>query len=168
MLDTRAEHAHCDDGYAARWDGCEQAARVLGIRALRDLPPQELTAEEAELLAPGPYRLVRHVVTENARGLERATLLKSGDPAAIGPLTTASHISLRDDFQVSCAELDAAVEAALGAGALGARMTGGGFGGSAIALVRTDTASAVAVTVRFAAPAVFPVRASAGAHRLNV
>ncbi|AUG80535.1 galactokinase [Kitasatospora sp. MMS16-BH015] len=173
VLDTRAEHAHCDGGYAARRAGCEQAARTLGVPALRDLTEDELTGRARHLLDPRSYRLVRHVVTENARVLETAALLESSGPGAIGPLLTASHASLRDDFQVSCAELDAAVEAALGAGALGARMTGGGFGGSAIALVPVPAAEAVAeaVTARFAVegfaePSVFAVRADEAAHRL--
>jgi galactokinase len=95
-------------------------------------------------------RRVRHVVTENQRVLDVVALLESGDVRGIGPLLTASHESLRDDYEVSSPELDIAVEAALRAGAYGARMTGGGFGGSAIALVATDTTDVLKDVVRAA------------------
>jgi len=117
-------------------------------------------------------RRVRHVVTENTRVMKLVALLRAGRPAGIGPILTASHASLRDDFEVSAPELDTAVAAAIDAGALGARMTGGGFGGSAIA--RTPAAASAAVTAgvvsaatkaRHPVPAIGPVLASAGARR---
>ena len=115
---------------------------------------------------------MRHVVTENQRVLDAVTALADHGPRAIGELLVASHASLRDDFEVSTPELDAAVDTALAHGAIGARMTGGGFGGAAIALVDRDLVPAVADAVRaafaaagFAAPHLFPVTPSAGPRR---
>ena len=133
VVDTRAPHQLVDGEYAARRASCEEAARLLGVPALRDVVDLDsaLAALDDDVLR----RRVRHVVTENGRVLDVVDLLESGDVRAIGPLLTASHVSLRDDYEVSCRELDLVVDTALAAGALGARMTGGGFGGSAIALV---------------------------------
>lgn len=118
-------------------------------------------------------RRVRHVVTEDRRVEEVIELLDAGDTRRIGPVLTAGHASCRDDFEISCAELDLVVESANEAGALGARMTGGGFGGSAIVLVAEADAEAVgkAVTEAFGAaghgaPRIFPAVPSAGARRL--
>ncbi len=118
------------------------------------------------------FRRVRHVVTENQRVLDTVRTLRAQGPAAIGDLLVASHASMRDDFEISVPELDTAVEAALSAGAVGARMTGGGFGGAAIALVARDRVEQVrdAATAAFAAsgftaPTVFTVVPSAGAGR---
>ncbi|MDQ2796998.1 MAG: galactokinase [Actinomycetota bacterium] len=174
VMDTRAPHRLVDGEYAARRGDCEAAARRLGVPALRDVSAQDLDASLTALPSDRLRRRVRHVVTENARVLAVvAALSGSTDPRAIGPALTASHVSLRDDYEVSCRELDMAVDSALGAGAWGARMTGGGFGGSAIALVDTDQADAVAaaVTAAFAAarliePKIFSVTPSPGAHRL--
>lgn len=152
VIDTRVTHDLGDGAYAALRAGCERAAALLGLPALRDLPagelPQALAALPAEL-AP----LVRHVVTENARVAEAVARLREGKAAALGPILTEGHASLRDDYRVSCPETDLAVAAALGAGALGARMTGGGFGGSVIALVEAGRESAVggSVTAAFGA-----------------
>jgi galactokinase len=136
VVDTRAPHQLVDGEYAARRASCEEAAHLLGIAALRDVTDLEgsLAALDDETLR----RRVRHIVTENQRVLDVVELLEAGDVRAIGPLLTASHVSLRDDYEVSCRELDLVVDTALAAGALGARMTGGGFGGSAIALVEAD------------------------------
>ncbi|MFJ1566393.1 galactokinase [Streptomyces erythrochromogenes] len=171
VLDTRVAHDLADGAYAALRAGCERAAGLLGLPALRDLSEAELPGALAGLpdaLAP----LVRHVVTENARVGRAVDLLTAGEPEALGPLLTAGHASLRDDYRVSCPETDLAVEAAVGAGALGARMTGGGFGGSVIALVPAAAAGSVAraVTAAFAAagfgaPAVLEAVPSAGARR---
>lgn len=171
VIDTRASHAHSESGYGERRRGCEQAAKTLGVPALRDVTSDGLDGALAQL--PQELRpLVRHVVTENDRVLTTVALLRAGRLPEIGPLLTASHESLRDDYRVSCRELDLAVEAALGAGALGARMTGGGFGGSAIALVPTRERGAVeqAVLAAFAeqgltTPRLFAVVPSAGAGR---
>src|SRR5664279_541160 len=142
VIDTRAPHHLVEGEYAARREQCRQAAAVLGVPALRDI--EDLEAALAALPDEVLRRRVRHVVTENARVLQAVAELESGSQVSrIGPLLTASHTSLRDDMQVSCVELDLAVKTALIAGAHGARMTGGGFGGSAIALV--DQAHAVGV-----------------------
>ncbi|MDH6538655.1 galactokinase [Streptomyces sp. SPB4] len=172
VMDTRVAHDLGDGAYAALRAGCERAAALLGLPALRDVAAGELPgALEAlpEELAP----LVRHVVTENARVAEAVSRLREGDPAALGPILTAGHASLRDDYRVSCPETDLAVSAALDAGALGARMTGGGFGGSVIALVEAEREDAVggAVTAAFEAaghrpPRLFAATPSAGARRL--
>ncbi|MEU1780996.1 galactokinase [Streptomyces abikoensis] len=175
VVDTRVKHDLGEGEYARRRAGCEAAARALGVRALRDVPYGELDVAVRELRAvPGAGALVRHVVSENERVRAVAALLDAGDPRATGPLLTAGHASLRDDFAVSCPELDLVVATATGAGALGARMTGGGFGGSAVVLTDETTADTVerAVTAAFAAagyatPRVFAVEAGEGARRVG-
>jgi galactokinase len=148
IIDTRARHALTDGGYAARRQACDDAARALGVRSLRDI------TDTSELVGLDPVllRRARHVVTENSRVLATAALLRGGQLARTGPLLTASHASLRDDFEVSWPEADATVDAAIEAGACGARMTGGGFGGSVIVLVRGQQEAQVraAITDRFA------------------
>jgi galactokinase len=170
IVDTHAPHRHSDGDYASRRSTCEAAARALGIPSLRDVDdlPSALGALPDDLMR----RRVRHVVTENERVLTAVGLLRSGAAAEIGPLLSASHASLRDDYEVTVAELDVAVEAALAAGALGARMTGGGFGGCIIALVRladadsvTDAVSRTFVANRFAAPSFFMATPSDGVRR---
>ena len=172
VLDTRAGHRLVDGAYADRRAACEAAAATLGVPALRDATLEQVEAAAGALGDPG-FRRARHVVTENARVLEAVGLLRRGDLDRLGPLLAASHASLRDDYEVSSPELDTAVEAAVEAGAVGARMTGAGFGGSAIALVGTDQAGRVGDRVRdafaaagFGPPAVEPVTASDGARRL--
>ncbi|QYN17073.1 galactokinase [Amycolatopsis sp. DSM 110486] len=135
IMDTRTKHSHAEGGYGERRRGTERAAELLGVKALRDVTLEGLDAALAQLpddLAP----LVRHVVTENQRVLDVVALLREGRLTDIGPHLDASHASMRDDYRISTSELDLAVDSARSAGALGARMTGGGFGGSAIALVR--------------------------------
>ncbi|WP_092927145.1 galactokinase [Actinopolyspora alba] len=171
VVDTRANHSHSESGYGDRRKGCEQAAELLGLSALRDVSAAEL--DDALRRLPEELRpLVRHVVTENDRVLETLRRLRRDELAEVGELLTASHTSLRDDYRVSCAELDVAVEAALESGASGARMTGGGFGGSAIALVsaelRPRTEQAVTEAFErhgFAAPRLFTAVPSTGAAR---
>jgi galactokinase len=177
VVDSGVTHDHAEGGYGDRRRECEQAAERLGVALLRDiddvaaLRPLADGTPEGEVL----LRRARHIVTENARVLEVvATLRGDADPRAIGPVLTAGHESLRDDFQISVPLLDAIVEAALEAGAHGARMVGGGFGGSAIALVDADALDAVvaAVTARFAREGAEPPRTfvtvpSAGARRLS-
>jgi galactokinase len=173
VIDTRAPHELVDGEYAARRTDCETAAEQLGLPALRDV--DDLDAALERLDSDRLRRRVRHVVTENARVLDTVEILDGGnDLRAIGALLTASHESLRTDYEVSCRELDTAVDAAVGAGAFGARMTGAGFGGSAIALVDASAVDAVsaAVTEAFAAaglaaPSIFPAVAAQGAHRLD-
>jgi galactokinase len=151
VIDTRAEHVLVDGQYAARRATCEAAAARLGLATLRELDaPGALEAALATLAADGgpaadvSVRRVRHVVTEIVRVEDFVALLDAGRVREIGPLMDASHTSLRDDYEVSCRELDLAVATARSAGALGARMTGGGFGGSAIALVEADAVERVA------------------------
>jgi galactokinase len=147
IIDTRARHALADGRYAQRRRACEQAASALGVRSLRDLTEEAL----AGLSDPSLRRLCGHVVAENRRVLQTADLLRAGDQAAVGTLLTASHRSFRDQFGVSWPQADEAVDAALGAGAAGARMTGGGFGGCVVALASAERATHVraAVTDRF-------------------
>ncbi|GHA95109.1 galactokinase [Streptomyces termitum] len=173
VVDTRVRHRLGDGAYAERRAGCEAGARALGVRALRDVTVGELPAALARLDDATVARYVRHVVSENDRVDRVAALLDAGDLRAVGPLLTEGHLSLRDDLRVSCPELDLVVRAATGAGALGARMTGGGFGGSAVVLTGADRADAVAGAVRtafaaagYAEPGVFPAVPSGGARRL--
>lgn len=178
VVDTRVKHALSDGAYADHRSGCEAAAAALGVPALRDVAPAELDAALARLdgdpeLRP-LVRLVRHVVTDDARVEEAVRLLDAGETRAIGPVLSAGHASLRDDFGVSCAELDLVVDAAIDAGAWGARMTGGGFGGSAIVLTEADAAEAVGTAVEDAfalaghrPPRIFQAEPSEGAHRLD-
>jgi galactokinase len=177
VIDTGETHTHAGGGYGDRRKECEQAADRLGVGLLREVADlaalgvlDDGTPEGATLL-----RRARHVVTEDARVLQVVQALsEDADPRAIGPILTAGHESLRDDFQISTALLDATVATALEAGAHGARMVGGGFGGSAIALVDADAAERVtgAVTARFAAgghpaPRTFLAVPSDGARRLR-
>jgi len=170
VIDTRAAHELVDGEYAARRTACEAAAETLGLPALRDLTETELPAALPRLADEVTRRRVRHVVTENQRVLATVALLTAGRPDEIGPLLTASHASLRDDFEVTVPELDTAVEAALAAGAYGARMTGGGFGGCVIALTAVSAAPRIAEAVEdafaasgFTAPVTFVAAPSAGA-----
>jgi len=171
VIDTRTSHSHADGGYASRRRSCEDGARRLGVGSLRELGPADLPRAAAQLDGQ-TYRRVRHIVTENQRVLDTVTALRTSGPAAIGPFLNESHESMRDDFEISTPELDLAVASAQGLGAIGARMTGGGFGGAAIALVRNDGAATVAAGVTrdfaragYAAPHIFTVTASEGARR---
>jgi len=170
IVDTGARHALGDGRYAQRRRECEQAAARLGVASLRDVTSP---AEAGRLADPVLRRRARHVVTENGRVRQAVTLLTGGDLAGVGALLYASHASLRDDFEVSWPEADVAVDAAMAAGALGARMMGGGFGGSALALVPAGwRAVTAAITAEFARrgwppPAFFPAVPSAGAFRLR-
>ncbi|MBT2501825.1 galactokinase [Curtobacterium sp. ISL-83] len=171
VIDTRVEHAHATGGYAARRASCEKGARVLGVEALRDVSIEDLPRAQ-ELLDDETFRRVRHIVTEDQRVLDTVRTLREHGPRAIGSLLVASHESMRDDFEISVPELDLAVATAMEHGAVGARMTGGGFGGAAIALVDREARDAVAaaVTSAFAAagfrePNTFTVRAAQGARR---
>ncbi|WP_420119193.1 galactokinase [Micromonospora sp.] len=173
VIDSRAPHRHADGEYASRRAACERAADLLGVPALRDVPVADLDAALARLPDDETRRRVRHVVTENQRVLDTVALLRAGRVAEIGPLLTASHASMRDDFAITVPEVDTAVEAALAAGALGARMTGGGFGGCVLALVEAAAAEPVAAAVRTAyaergcaAPAPLSARPAPGAPRL--
>ncbi|WP_433473734.1 galactokinase [Spirillospora sp. CA-142024] len=170
IVDTRSRHRHADGEYGARRRTCHEAAEALGMKDLRDVA--DLDDALARLTDPVAVRRVRHVVRENARVLDAVELLRGGRVRELGPLLTASHASLRDDYEVTVPELDVTVEAALAAGALGARMIGGGFGGSVIALVeqagRKPVEAAVADAFRrrgFAEPEFHVARPSHGASR---
>ncbi|MGW0179589.1 galactokinase [Nocardia sp. NPDC003345] len=146
VIDTGQTHEHAGGGYGDRRAECAAAAEALGVASLRDIGDVDRLAALAD---PVLYRRARHVVTENDRVRAVVETLRGGaDPRAIGPLLAAGHVSLRDDFEVSTEVLDAAVDAAGSAGAHGARMVGGGFGGSIIALVDTERADRVQETVR--------------------
>ncbi|QEV18527.1 galactokinase [Streptomyces alboniger] len=172
VVDTRVKHALGDGAYAERRAGCEAGARALGVSHLRDIPYEELPAALERLPDDKVRRYVRHVVSDNHRVAQVIGLLDAGDVRAIGPVLTEGHASLRDDLRISCPELDLVVSTANAAGALGARMTGGGFGGSVIVLVESGDTDAVTEAVLGAsaeaghtAPRVFPAVASAGARR---
>jgi galactokinase len=173
VIDTRIKHALNEGGYAERRRECEQAAAALGVRSLRDAGLASLDAADVAL-TPRLLARARHVVTENARVLEVAALLREGRVGEVGPALLASHTSLRDDFEVSCPQLDVAVQAAMAGGALGARLTGGGFGGSALALVPTTVVPELQAAVSsafarrgWAAPGIFVVVPSGGARRVQ-
>lgn len=173
VVDTKVSHAHADGGYADRRASCERGAAVLGIGSLRELEQRDLPRAE-RLLDPVTYRRVRHIVTENGRVLETVAVLRAAGPVGIGEILDQSHQSMRDDFEISSPELDLAVDTARASGALGARMTGGGFGGSAIALVPEPAVGAVRSAVESAFreagahnPDMFEVLPGPGAQRLN-
>ncbi|MCF3139231.1 MULTISPECIES: galactokinase [unclassified Paenarthrobacter] len=172
VIDTKVSHSHADGGYASRRASCELGAEILGVKALRDVGVERLE-EASGLLDETTLRRVRHVVTENDRVLQTVEILGTQGPASIGALLDASHVSMRDDFEISCPELDLAVDTSRSAGAIGARMTGGGFGGSAIALTPVGQEQQVRDAVvrsfaeaGFTAPDIFTVTPAAGARRL--
>ena len=173
IIDTQAHHALTDGGYAERRASCESAVAKLGITSLRELTMEQLENSRG-LLTETEFVRARHAVTEMKRVLECVEALSNSDFAKVGQLINQSHASLRDDYTVSCPELDTAVEAALAAGALGSRMVGGGFGGSAIALIQasktTETIKAVEKAFSskgFKAPRFFTSLPSQGAELLS-
>jgi galactokinase len=170
IIDTRVAHRLVDGGYAERRAACELGAKTLGAETLRDLSVADLN-RAGELLDDVTFRRVRHVVTENARVLDFVDSL--GDDSAIGRLMHESHVSMRDDFEISVDELDTAVETAIRHGAIGARMTGGGFGGAAIALTPVGKISELTNSVYaefellgYERPNIFTVSAADGGSRL--
>ncbi|MEO7753379.1 MAG: galactokinase [Terracoccus sp.] len=172
VTDTRAEHSLVDGQYAQRRASCEEAAAELGVETLREVSVDELDAALARLPEGDLRSRTRHVVTEIDRVTRTVAALEDGDLAEVGRLFDLSHASLRDDYEVSCEELDVATATARAHGAVGARMTGGGFGGSCIAIVPTDAVDEVSAAITaafvehgFTEPASFAVVASAAAHR---
>ncbi len=170
VLDTRVQHALGDSGYTDRRRACERAAALLGVPALRDVTDPAMLDRLAD---PVLRRRARHVVTDDERVQVVDQLLRDGATAEVGPVLTASHRSLRDDFEISWPEADVAVDTALAAGALGGRMMGGGFGGSVIAMVPAGAADRAVAAVRdefarrgWAAPQVVPAAPADGAGRL--
>ncbi|MEU6374228.1 galactokinase [Streptomyces sp. NPDC046909] len=174
VVDTQVKHSHSEGEYGKRRAGCEKGAALLGVDALRDIAYEDLDAALARLGDEEEVvRLVRHVVTEDERVERVVRLLESGDTRAIGPVLVEGHASLRDDFRISCPELDLVVDTAMASGALGSRMTGGGFGGSAIVLADVADVDTITKAVEeafaaagFTAPRVFEAVPSPGARRL--
>jgi galactokinase len=173
IIDTQAHHALTDGGYAERRASCESAVAKLGITSLRELTMDKLEKSRG-LLTETEFVRARHAVTEMKRVLECVDALGTSDFEKVGELINQSHASLRDDYTVSCPELDTAVDAALAAGALGSRMVGGGFGGSAIALIQasktTETIKAIEKgfsSKGFKAPRFFTSLPSQGAELLS-
>ncbi|MGO2746128.1 galactokinase [Microbacterium sp.] len=171
VMDTQVKHAHSTGGYRERRASCEQGAAIMGVPSLRDVSVDDLVRAE-ELMDDVTFRRVRHIVTENQRVLDTVRVLRESGARAIGDLLIASHASMRDDFEISTPELDVAVDTALTSGAIGARMTGGGFGGAAIALIEkaagqqvSDAVTAAFAASGFTAPHIFEVAPAAGAHR---
>ena len=173
IIDTQAHHALTDGGYAERRASCESVVVKLGIKSLRELSLEHLENSRA-LLTETEFVRARHAVTEMKRVLECVDALSNSDFEKVGHLINQSHASLRDDYTVSCPELDTAVEAALSAGALGSRMVGGGFGGSAIALIQASKTIETIKMIekafsikRFKAPRFFTSLPSQGAELLS-
>ena len=173
IIDTQAHHALTDGGYAERRASCESVVVKLGITSLRELLMEQLENSRA-LLTETEFVRARHAVTEMKRVLECVDALSNSDFEKVGHLINQSHTSLRDDYTVSCPELDTAVEAALSAGALGSRMVGGGFGGSAIALIQASKTKETIKLIEkafsnkgFKAPRFFASLPSQGAELLS-
>ena len=173
IVDTRAHHALIDGGYAERRASCETVAQKLGLRSMRDFEFNVLI-EAKSLLTSVEFQRARHAVTEIARVLKAVGALEARNFKELGELLTQSHVSLRDDYTVSCPELDLVVDTALSHGALGARMVGGGFGGSAIALIRDEDAGRVSQAIEqafaahgFTAPRFFTSLPSDGAKVIS-
>jgi len=147
IMDTMTRHSHTESGYNERRASCEKSADYFGVSHLRDVSLEQLLDAESEL-DEVTYRRARHVITENQRVMDAVQAMKAGDAATLGALMNASHASLRDDFEVTNEALDIMAGVAQAQpGCYGARMTGGGFGGCAVALVRADMAEEVATTV---------------------
>lgn len=173
IIDTQAHHALTDGGYAERRASCDSVAAKLGIKSMRELSMTQLDSAK-ESLTQVEYVRARHAVSEMQRVLDCVEALSKSDFVKVGELINQSHASLRDDYTVSCAELDTAVDAALAAGALGSRMVGGGFGGSAIALIEAskteETIKAVEKAFadkKFKAPRFFTSLPSQGAEVIS-
>jgi len=173
IIDTQAHHALTDGGYAERRASCESAVAKLGITSLRELSMEQLEASRA-VLTETEFIRVRHAVTEMKRVLDCVDALSNSDFEKVGHLINQSHSSLRDDYTVSCPELDTAVDAANAAGALGSRMVGGGFGGSAIALIQASKTSETIKAIEkafsdkgFKAPRFFTSLPSQGAELIS-
>jgi galactokinase len=173
IIDTQAHHALTDGGYAERRASCESVAAKLGIKSMRELSMTQLNSAK-ESLTQVEFVRARHAVSEMQRVLDCVEALSKSDFVKVGELINQSHASLRDDYTVSCPELDTAVDAALAAGALGSRMVGGGFGGSAIALIEAskteETIKAVEKAFsnkKFKAPRFFTSLPSQGAEVIS-
>ncbi len=171
VIDTRVAHRHSDGGYRVRRESCERGASIMGVNSLRGLTKADLSRAQS-LLSDVDFRRVRHIVTENQRVLDSIDALQAGDMARFGELLLASHDSMAHDFEISIEELDLAVEVAMKTGAIGSRMTGGGFGGAAIAVIDKALLSTLEKNCQAAfsakgypEPKVFAVVPSEGAKR---
>ncbi|MET4099265.1 galactokinase [Agrococcus sp. UYP10] len=171
VIDSLVRHDHATGGYGERRRECEEAARIAGVPTLREIAVDDVEAW-ADRMPAHVHRRMRHIVTDTDRAARVAALVRDGRPREIGPILTDGHVSQRDDFEDSVPAIDAAVEAALAAGSLGARLTGGGFGGAAIALVDAAESARIGAEVAdaveaagHARPVAFTVRASQGARR---
>jgi galactokinase len=171
IIDTHVSHSHATGGYAARRASCEEGALAMDVPSLRYLNVDDLPRAQT-VMNDETFRRVRHVVTENQRVLDTVRSLHEHGPASIGGMLNASHVSMRDDFEISVPELDVAVATAQANGALGARMTGGGFGGAAIALAPSSVIPSLKKEIEaafdehgFTAPTLFVVSAAEGATR---
>lgn len=153
VANSMVHHSLASGEYNKRRQSCEEGVRLLtpvlgGIRALRDVTPADLEANKA-LLSDVTYRRCRHIVTENERVVEAAGALEGGDLARFGKLMVASHVSMRDDYEITCSEVDVLVDIALKqTGVYGSRMTGGGFGGCTVSLVKAEAVDAFMTAVR--------------------
>ena len=173
IIDTQAHHALTDGGYAERRASCESVALKLGIHSMRELTIAQLE-ESRDSITSVEYLRARHAVSEMQRVLDCVEALSISDFEKVGRLINQSHASLRDDYTVSCPELDTAVDASLAAGALGSRMVGGGFGGSAIALIQASKTSETITAIekafaekKFKAPRFFTSLPSQGAEVIS-
>lgn len=171
VMDTKVSHRHSDGGYRSRREACEKGAATMKVASLRELSAADLPTAEQKL-DDVTFRRCRHVITENQRVLDAVNALKTSDMAGLGKLLLESHASMRDDFEISIEELDTAVEVAMSVGAIGSRMTGGGFGGAAIAIIEESKlgelerqCKKVFADKGFAEPNVFAVNPSQGARR---
>ena len=171
VMDTQEKHSHATGGYAARRQACDSAVEIMGVKTLRDIDESMLDKAQ-QLLSEETFRRVKHVVTENVRVSDAVRAFEVGDFTLVGELFSQSHLSMRDDFEISTPALDLAVESSLLGGALASRMTGGGFGGAAIALVEENDVSSVMKAVEeafiaqgLASPHQFTVVPSQGARK---
>jgi galactokinase len=178
IVNSKVQHNLSDGSYARRRAECEIAAKTMGVVALRDATLPQLEKAAHGQLDPTVFRRARHVIREIARTRDAAAAIGAGDWMQVGKLMYESHASLRDDFQVSCAELDFLVELArsIGSGGrvIGSRMTGGGFGGCTVSLVRTEVVDEVARAIGHGylkktgiEPSVFASRPAEGACLLQ-
>ncbi len=177
IANSKCPHELSGNEYSERRSQCETAANVLGVTKLRDAKPEDLEAHKGEM-DELVYRRAKHVIDENLRTLDALAALRTGDWATVGKLMFASHASLRDDFEVSTPELDTLVSIAEGwqdKGVIGSRMTGGGFGGCTVTLVKADAAEAFAQALSEGyqaktgiEPAIFTTRPADGARALKV
>jgi galactokinase len=171
IVDTRVEHAHATGGYASRRASCEKGAAAMGVTLLSELSVADLPTL-SERVDDETFRRVRHILTENQRVVDTVDALRTKGPLAIGELLCAGHASMRDDFEISVPEMDLAVDTAMANGAIGARLTGGGFGGSMVALVHQADVESISAAIAsafaasdYTAPQSFTVHAATGAHR---